>query len=102
MFSHASFESPDIDDLWFESQWEMRIHWRQAEYGIGEYSTKLSEFFALAELFCPRQVPGKALSEFLSACHLCKSKLTEFFFAELTEFAPKLSEFSRNTIPPVS
>ena len=50
----------------------------------------------------------RELSEFLSAYEfLCKSQLTEFF-AELTEFVHKLSEFSlpkqcsRNCIPPVS
>ena len=54
------------------------------------------------------RVPGRELSEFISAYFLCaKSELTEFL-AELTEFAAELSEFSlpkqysRNSIPPVS
>ena len=42
----------------------------------------------LSEFFCPHRVPGRELSEFLSAYFLCDTE----FFAELTEFAPKLSE----------
>ena len=46
----------------------------------------------LSEFFCPRRVPGTELSEFLSAdLFVCQSELTEFF-AELSVFAPKLSE----------
>ena len=60
--------------------------WKRAEYGFGEHGFKLSEFFG------PHRVPGRELSEFLSAySFLCQSELTEFF-AELTEFAVKLSE----------
>ena len=48
--------------------------------------TELCEFFlALTEL------RGRELIEFLSAYCLCAKANTEFF-AELTEFAPKLSE----------
>ena len=64
-------------------------------------NTELSEFFG------PHRVPGRELSEFLSAYFLvCQSELTEFF-AELAEFAVRLSEFSspkqysRNSILPV-
>ena len=65
----------------------------------------------LSEFLCPHRVPGRELSEFLSAYYLCaKNELTEFF-SKLTEFAQnsvRLSEFSfrkqysRNSIPPVS
>ena len=62
----------------------------------------------LSELFCPHQVPGRELSECLSA-FLCVWKRTHrVFFAELTELAAELSEFflpkqcSRNSILPVS
>ena len=45
-----------------------------------------------ASFLGPHRVPGRELSEFLSAYDLCaKSELPEFF-AELTEFAPELSE----------
>ena len=38
-------------------------------------------------------VSNTELSEFLSAYYLCaKANSPSFFFAELTEFAPKLSE----------
>ena len=60
-----------------------------------------------AEFFGAHRVPGRELSEFLSAYYLwCQSELTEFL-AEVTEFAAELSEFSlpkqycRNSIPPV-
>ena len=62
----------------------------------------------LSEFFGPHRVPGSELSEFLSAYYLCVSPNSPSFFAELTEFAAKLSEFSlpkqysRNSIPPVS
>ena len=50
-------------------------------------STELSEFSG------PRRVPGRELSELLSAYYLCaKANSPSFFFAELTKFAPKLSE----------
>ena len=62
----------------------------------------------ITEFFCPHRVPGRELSEFLSAYYfVCKSELTEFL-AELTKFAAELSEFSlpkqysQNSIPPVS
>ena len=57
--------------------------------------TELSEFFGA------HWVPGSELSEFLSAYYLCAKANSPSFFAELTEFALKLSEFS-NSIPPVS
>ena len=47
----------------------------------------------LSEFVCPHRVAGRELREFLSALFVCKSEPTEFF-TELTEFAPKLSEFS--------
>ena len=62
-------------------------------------NTELSEFFG------PHRVPGRELSELLSAYYLCAKTNSPSFFAELTEFAPKLSEFfspkqySRNSIP---
>ena len=65
-------------------------------------NTELSEFFG------PHRVPGGKLSEFLAAYYLCAKGNSPSFFAELTEFAPELSEFSspkqysRNSIPPVS
>ena len=44
-----------------------------------------------SEIFGPHRVPARELSEFLSAYFLvCQSKLTESFFAELTEFAAEL------------
>ena len=45
----------------------------------------------LSEFFGPHRVPGRELSEFLCLVFVCPSELTEFF-AEFTEFAPKLSE----------
>ena len=49
-------------------------------------NTELSEFSG------PHRVPGRELSELFSAyCLGAKCELTEFF-AELTEFAVKLSE----------
>ena len=48
-------------------------------------NTKLSEF-------CPHRVPGGELSEFLSAYYLCAKANSPSIFAELTEFAVKLSE----------
>ena len=63
----------------------------------------------LSESFGPHRVPGRELSEFRSVYYLCaKANSPSFFFPELTEFAPKLSEFSspkqysRSSIPPVS
>ena len=67
-------------------------------------NTELSEFFlALPEFRGDNSVSS-------SQPFLCekKSELTGFFFAELTEFATELSEFSlpkqysRNSVPPVS
>ena len=47
----------------------------------------------LSEFFGPHRVPGRKLSEFLSAYDLCvKANSPSFFFAELTAFAPKLTE----------
>ena len=46
----------------------------------------------LSELVCPHRVLGRELSEFLSAYYLCDKANSPSFFAELTEFAPKLSE----------
>ena len=65
--------------------------------GLADWNTELSEFFG------PHRVPGRELSEFLSAYYLCASsqrELTEFA-AELSEFAP-LKQYSRNSILPVS
>ena len=64
-------------------------------------NTELSEFFG------PHRAPGRELRKFLSAYYLWVKANTEFF-AELAEFAAKLSEFSlpkqysRNGLPPVS
>ena len=49
-------------------------------------STELSEFFG------PHRVPGRELSEFLLAYYLCAKANSPSFFAELFEFAPKLSD----------
>ena len=49
-------------------------------------NTELSEFFGA------HWVPGSELSEFLSAYNLCAKTNSPSFFAELTEFAPELSE----------
>ena len=50
-------------------------------------NTELSEFFG------PHRVPGRELSEFLSAYFVCVPKRTHrVFLAELTEFTVKLSE----------
>ena len=49
----------------------------------------------LSEFFAPHWVPGRELSEFLSAYHLCDKANSPSFFAELTEFAQKLSEAQR-------
>ena len=46
----------------------------------------------LSDFFCPHRVPGRELSEFLSAYYLCDKANSPSFFAELTGFAPKLSE----------
>ena len=46
----------------------------------------------LSEFFCPHRVLWRELSEFLSAYYLCDQANSLSFFAELTEFAPKLSE----------
>ena len=47
----------------------------------------------LSEIFGPHRVPGRELSELLSAYYLCaKVNSLSFLFAKLTEFAPKLSE----------
>ena len=79
-----------------------------AEYGFGEYGFKHRTQWALRGSLSSGEwtqwVP-------LSLLFVCQSELTEFF-AELTEFATKLSEaqwvlpcetlLSRNSIPPVS
>ena len=57
-----------------------------------------------------REATGRELSAFLSACYMCANLKADslIFFAELTEFASELSEFSlpkprsENSIPPVS
>ena len=51
-------------------------------------NTELSEFCG------PHRVPGRELSEFLSAYYLCVKANSPSFSAELTEFAAELSEFS--------
>ena len=50
----------------------MYIFRKRAEYGLGKTvsNTELSEFFG------PHQVPGRELSEFLSAYYLCVQKRT--------------------------
>ena len=65
----------------------------------------------LSELFCPHRVPGRELSEFLSAYYLC-AKANSPSFSQNSPSLPqnlvRLSEFpspkqcSRNSIPPVS
>ena len=52
------------------------INRRRAEYGFGEYAlnTELSEFCG------PHQVPGRTLSEFLSACYNSCTQLDFFVF----------------------
>ena len=49
-------------------------------------NTELSEFFG------PHRVPGRELSELLSAYYSCAKANSPSFFAELTEFAAKLRE----------
>ena len=75
---------------------------KRAEYGFGEH--ELSEFFG------PHRVPGRELSEFLSAyyVYVCQSEAsfsqnspssaqTSVRLSELS--APK--QYSRNSIPPL-
>ena len=50
--------------------------------------TKLSEFPG------SHRVPGRELSEFLSAYNMCAKANSPSLLPELTEFAQKLSEFS--------
>ena len=45
--------------------------------------------------FAPHRVPGRELSEFLSAYYLCARANSPIFFAKLTEFAVTLSEAQR-------
>ena len=69
------------------SRWDGKFR-RRAEYGFGEHGFEHRAqrvFFALAEL------RGEN-SEFLSAYYLCDNSNSPSFFAELTKFAPKLSE----------
>ena len=63
------------------------------------------------ELFFPHRVPGRELSEFLSAYHLCDNAYSLSFSQKspsLPQNSVRLSEFSspkhysRNSIPPVS
>ena len=61
---------------------------KQAEYGFGEYGCKRGEFF-----FVPHRALGRDLSQFRSAYNLC-AQANSPRFAELTEFAAELSEFS--------
>ena len=80
--------------------------WRRAEYGFGERTvsnTKLSDFFA------PHRVPGRELSEFLSAYYLCgKANSPSFWRNSPSLLQNSVSEFSlpkqnsRNNIPLVS
>ena len=69
-------------------------------------NTELSEFFC-----CPHRVPGRELSEFLSAYYLCDKANSPSFSQNspsLPQNSVRLSEFSRpkqysrNSIPPVS
>ena len=46
----------------------------------------------LSEISCPHRLPGREVSEFLSALYLRAKAKSPSFFAEPTEFAPKLSE----------
>ena len=46
----------------------------------------------LGEFFGPHRIPGRELSEFLAAYYLRAKANSPSFFAELTEFAVKLSE----------
>ena len=70
--------------------------WERAEYCSGSTvsNTQLSEFFG------PHGVPGRELSELLSAYHLCAKANSPSFSAELTEFAAELTEAQR--FPPFS
>ena len=66
-------------------------------------NTELSECF-----FCGHLVPGRELSEFISAYYLCAKANSPSLSQNSTSFAPKLSEislpkqYSRNSIRPVS
>ena len=69
---------------------------RQCPSPIGNGPKTVSPNTELSEFFGPHRVPGRELSEFLSAylgpsMKVCQSELTECF-AELTESAVKLSE----------
>ena len=50
-------------------------------------NTKLSKFFG------PHRVPGRELTEFLSAYYLFAKENSPSFLAELTKFGAELSEF---------
>ena len=74
------------------------------KYGFGgEYGFKHRVQFRRARFQTPNSVSFLALtefrerelSEFLSAYYLCAKANSPSFFAELTEFAPKLSEAQR-------
>ena len=75
--------------------------WRAGKVTVS--NTKLTA--SSVSFFCPHQVSGRELSEFLSAYYLCAKKNSPFFFAELNEFTAELSKFtlpkehSRNSIP---
>ena len=79
---------------------------------FGEKTTAISEGTVsnaeLSQFFTAHQVPGRELSEFLSAYDLCAKANLPTFFAELAEFAEELSKFSlpkqcsRKSVPPVS
>ena len=63
-----------------------------SETGRIRFRTARFQTPSLSTFFGPHRVPGRELSEFpLSLLFVCQSELTEFFFSELTEFAPKLS-----------
>ena len=77
---------------------------KRAEYGFGEYGFKhRTQWVFLGSLSSGERTQWVPLS----LLFVCRRELTELF-AELTEFDPKLSEFSspkqysRNSIPPVS
>ena len=80
---------------------------KRAEYGFGEYGFKHRTQW----VFGPHRVPGRELSEFLSAYYLCakaNSPSSSQNSPSLPQNSVRLSEFSspkqysRNSIPPVS
>ena len=84
-------------------------------FGIGDGPNTVSESTVsnteLSELFCPHRVPGRELSEFLSAYYLCDKAISPSFSQNspsLPQSSVRLSEFSspkqysRNSVPPIS